>query len=356
MSSMPESQGRPRPRPFVAPGGPRPALTGGARAGSVASPFRRPASPTPVSVAAAPSALDINDLRTASPAWNSAVETSAEAPQAVMEQGIEPAVEVEAQAVSIEAESSIEQIDEVLSQPPAALSELVEASLVETSEMSQPDAAELSVEVETAAAFGTSEFAVTESVEPAIEAADAEALEVEVEAAPDVVAPGVPETERDWAADAPAVEDAMASLPDLSDPEASFAAFAAEAPVETEFDRPEEAVESTLQALAPEGLEAMAPVLVEEFDDEPLATDPDAVIALSPFDHATGERLAVVLEGDSSSLDALVEATDAQANALEVLEVLARRIRSGELHVAPAGTSEESVLASILAALLSHRP
>ncbi|MBL8981550.1 MAG: hypothetical protein JNL26_05170 [Gemmatimonadetes bacterium] len=313
-----------------------------------------------MSVAEAPSALDINDLRTPSPAWNSAVETPAEAPQAVMEQGIEPAVEVEAQAVSIEAQSSIEQIDEVISEPPAALSELVEASLAETSEMSQPDVAELSVEVEAETAFGTTEFAVTEPAEPTIEAADAQVAEVVPDAAQDVVAADIPAplAESEWAADAPAVEDAMASLPDLSEPAESFAAFAADAAVETEFDRPEEAEDSTLQALAPEGLEAMDPVLVEEFDDEPLATDPDpdAVIALSPFDHATGERLAVVLEGDSTSLDALVEATDAQANALEVLEVLARRIRSGELQVAPAGTSEESVLASILAALLSHRP
>lgn len=391
MSAMPESQGRPRPRPFVAPGGPRPALSGGARAGSTASSFRRPASPTPVSVAEAPSALDINDLRAPTPAWNAAVEMPVEAQQTAMEQGIEPAVEVEAQAVAIVAEPAVELTEVEVIEPSAALSELVEASLAETSEMSPPASAEISVEVDAESAFGVDEFAATGTVEAVIETAEevvgevvaqpvfdagtaaspeTSLTEAAIEAVEDVGEVGAestldlgtadlrdaPVTEADWAADASAVDDTVASLPDLSDPAVSFDAFASAATLEPVYDRLDQVEETTSLALAPEGLEAELPVPFDGYDDEPAATDADAVIALSPIDHATGERLTVVLEDKTASLDALVEATDAQANALEVLEVMARRIRSGELQVASAGTSEESVLASILAALLSHRP
>ncbi|MBL8959991.1 MAG: hypothetical protein JNJ98_09070 [Gemmatimonadetes bacterium] len=84
-------------------------------------------------------------------------------------------------------------------------------------------------------------------------------------------------------------------------------------------------------------------------------TEPGVPLDLSPFDHGTGERLSVVIESAPETLDALVVETDTQAAALEVLEQVARRVRSGELRVAPSGASAESVLASILAALLSPR-
>jgi hypothetical protein len=77
----------------------------------------------------------------------------------------------------------------------------------------------------------------------------------------------------------------------------------------------------------------------------------------TPFDHLTGDRLSVLVERGPESLDALVVASEAQARAVDVLDGLARRLRSGDLAVAPgSGTSAESVLASILAALLSERP
>ncbi len=74
------------------------------------------------------------------------------------------------------------------------------------------------------------------------------------------------------------------------------------------------------------------------------------------FDHGSGETFAVVSTIHAEGLDELVASTEARDRAVSVLEQLEARLKSGDLVVAAdTGTSAESVLASILAALLLDR-
>lgn len=373
MPATSESQGQSRPRPFVGPGGPRPALTPGSRAGGMPARLARPgaAATAEAPVSPAPSALAIGDLLPAS------VQDRVSEPQVAV-----LPVAVATEVAPVEATPTPEIEEAFAESAPAAIAESAAEAIADP-------APEAIVEF---APEAVADFAPEAVVEFAPEPVDLDAVAPEVESLeadlPDielrgeiesadasmpsteateflgfgsVVEPEAEATVTSWQADDAAdVVEHVASLGGLE--VASW-----EAP-----QAPQESVIGEVEAgpvteLAEPAAAAVAvPVewasLPDEVDDAQLEepdlaeeTEPGVPLDLSPFDHETGERLSVVIESAPETLDALVVETDTQAAALEVLEQVARRVRSGELRVAPSGASAESVLASILAALLSPR-
>ncbi|MBK8249305.1 MAG: hypothetical protein IPK85_18170 [Gemmatimonadetes bacterium] len=339
MPATSESQGRSRPRPFVGPGGPRPALTHGSRAGAIPGLLVRPGTPEATkTIDDLPSALAISDLipgnlldRTSDQAGFDAAEPSG-AVEGIVEALVSPVQEPEAM---------IEVVPE-----PEAMIEVV------------PEPGELAADV-----------AADVEVPPYLELEGE--LEGRVEAPPLVESAEVLESGFAVEPRQGALETADADVQGLEQieptefPEAvaavSESAFGVEVPVEVVADA-QSGHHAEQPEVVPMAFASTWEPILEAGEDESTADEDlsataefSAPLDISPFDHETGERLSVVIENAPETLEALVEETDAQAAALEVLDQVARRVRSGELRVAPTGASAESVLASILAALLSPR-
>ncbi len=124
---------------------------------------------------------------------------------------------------------------------------------------------------------------------------------------------------------------------------------------------PVELVESTLPSTddvelesAPGPVAAWAEPLYSAVDIAPSA---EVVSVQAPVEVESVTEIALPNETLTADFQSLVAETDGRERALLVLETVARRVRAGEISVsADAGPSDESVLASILASLLSNRP
>ncbi len=351
MSQSPQNPGRPLARPFFGQAGKRPVLSPGGRGLGV--PYAGQATPSATAlVTEPPSALEVADLldRRPTPESLDIPDTEQLATTGV---DLEPVVPLtEAQVAGdlppVVSEVALEEgIDVQALNVPAAASDVVAApedAVIGAEAFLQAEAEVVQAEIEAEVAPVPGEVAeLREAAED-----DAASLDLTASVAAFDVTDPLDVTE---SGQSPTAEtDDLPPEPD-SVLEHSVAQWEAAPTVDAdpeEWSGTESWSEPRLDLIAAAETSADA---IEQEEAEPLES-----LVLEPFDHRSGGALAVTVDAAPNVLEALVAATDAQAQAVEVLERLARQVRNGELAVAPAsGASAESVLASILASLLSRR-